>query len=554
MCLKDKLVIIIIIMSILNILFLKDVNAKYVYTNTGKIFEIQNADNIFPEINGRNYSVENEYFNKNVTVDFSDNLGIKYGRYYYENDTTGTEFESGKTFEESGFYRIEVSDLYDNKTLYTFYIDKEVDEAEVCISSENNIQTLTFNMQDNISGVKKAEVYVDNVLYKTYEYSNIKEVSEEMILDDVKFYQEVYIIVYDFLENSKKSNIAILNEDKIYDVEDLFRFKNIVNTKVCDFAGKTVNLMSDLELNSKEWSSIVGFKGEFDGKYHTISGFYMDTDIERGGVFGINYGILRDFTVIGELNSTANISAGICAENFGQIVNCRSKVTINSTGDYVGGIVGINHGYIERCKNNYNITSTGHYVGGIVGYNKTTGVIKKCGTSGSITSNKYAGGVCGFCEGNNTMISIEQSYNMGVVKANSYVGGICGGTSSEIVNMAYLYNTNDIIETSGNGQNGGIIGENGSNVYIKNSYNIGNINSLLPNQIAPVNVNVDESFYILGKDNNSNKGVGIEEYLFKELVTNENSVLFLLSQNASQIWSIKEGYNEDYPILMWQLY
>lgn len=162
--------------------------------------------------------------------------------------------------------------------------------------------------------------------------------------------------------------------------------------------------------------------------------------------------------------------------------------------------------------------------------------------------------MCGFSEGNNDINVIEQSYNMGVVKANSYVGGICGGTSSEIIYMGYLYNTKDIIEISGNGQNGGIIGEDNSNVYIRNSYNIGDINSLIPNQIAPAKVNVEESFYILGKNNISNKGIGKEEYLFKELVTNENSIISLLSKNTSNIWSMKYGYNDNYPILMWQLY
>lgn len=564
---NNKIIIVLVFISFMNIYFSKNVNAKYIYTKTENIFKIQNADNIFPEINGKNYNVYDEEFTTNITVNFSDNLGIKYSKYWYKEDNNlfsekdnGIDFKTGFVFEKSGYYKIEVSDLYDNKIQYSFLIDKEVNKSEINVLYEDENQIIiNINSLDFVSGIQKVELYKDGNLFKNYDYSSnsTKEILEEVSISktSLKFYEEIYIICYDNLGNSKKSNSIYLNQEKIYDLEDLFRFNNIINSKIDNFSGKTVYLINNLDMSlekNKIWNSIIDFKGEFDGKNHTISGFYMDTSIEKSGFFGINYGKIKDLTIIGKMNSVANISAGICGENYGEIYNCRSKVTINSTKNYVGGICGINYGTVELCKNNYDISITENYSGGIVGYNKSSGIIKKCGNSGKITSNYYAGGVCGFTEGNQNNIVIEQSFSMGTLKANSYVGGICGGTSG-VVKMNYLYNRGEIIELSNNGNNGGIVGNGNINISVKKSYNLGKITSSISNQIAPTKTQVKESYYILGRTNSSSSGTGKSDYLFKELISNTNSILYLLSENANNIWSIKYGYNDGYPLFVWQL-
>lgn len=564
---RNKLIIVFIFFNIICIYFSKNVNAKYVYTNKENIFKIQSADNTFPEINGRNYDVYDESFNDNITVNFSDNLGIKYSKYWFKEDNNvfsenddGTSFENGFVFEKSGYYKIEVCDLYDNKIQYTFLIDEEVNKSEINLIYEDDNQViLSNNVADFVSGIYKSEVYKDGNLIKTYDYSinDTKEVFEEFVIDktDINFYEEIYVINYDKIGNTQKTNSIFLNQDKIYDLDDLFRFNNIVNNKIDDFSGKNVYLMNNLDMSlesNRVWNSIIDFKGEFDGKNHTISGFYMDTSSEKSGFFASNYGKIKDFTVIGEIKSNANISAGICGENFGEIYNCRSKVTINSTGDYAGGIAGINHGTIELCKNNFDITIDGICAGGIVGYNKNIGIIRKNGSSGKITGNQFVGGICGFTEGNESNAVIEQCFNMGTIKANSYVGGICGAAFGK-TNMNYLYNRGDVIELNNSGNNGGIVGDHNTNISVRNSYNLGNINSLISNQIAHQNVSVSDSYYVLGRNNNSGNGIGKDEYLFKELILNTESILSLLSENTNNIWSIKYGYNDGYPLFVWQL-
>ena len=128
---KNKIFIIFVI--IFCFLFIQKVDAKYFYKNEKNILLIKNADNILPTINGRNYNVYDEKFNNDVRIDFSDNIGIKSSNYYFnaslkDFSNNKNKFENGCIFNSSGFYKIEVIDLYNNVTEYTFMIDKEVNE------------------------------------------------------------------------------------------------------------------------------------------------------------------------------------------------------------------------------------------------------------------------------------------------------------------------------------------------------------------------------------------------------------------------------------------
>ncbi len=553
----------ILLFSIVILIISLEVDAKYIYKNEESIFKIKGADNEKPIINNRNYNVYDEAFSEDVKIDFSDNIGVSLSQYCFkENENMEDEwidFNSGVVFENSGYYKIKVVDLYKNIVEYFFMLDKEVNKSEINIVLEDNSQSVVeIVAEDILSGIQKIEVYVDNKLYTVYNYADdeLKQVSKEMVfpLEEIDFYEEIYVITYDKLGNLKKSESIILNVDKIYDVVDLYRFCDIVNNKKCDFLGKSVYLMKSLELNllkDNNWRAISGFKGEFDGKKRTISGFYMDKTTEKTAFFADNYGVIKNLTISGEIKTSGDISGGICAENYGEIINCRSRVKINSSGNYIGGISGINYGAIKQSRNNSHITTTGKYVGGIVGYNKSLGKIYKCGSSGKMTGEMYIGGVCGFTEGNNNNV-IELSFNMGNIAGSEFVGGICGGTSDGIINMKSLYNRGNVIENNGVGNNGGIIGCNKKNINICNGYNLGEINSLFPNQIGPQNIKVDNFYYIKNKANASGIGIAKNEALFKEVIENENSILFLLNQKVAGVWIIKYGHNDGYPMFVWQ--
>ena len=128
--LLSKIIFIIIICNILFFIKFVEIYAKYVIETSKEVIHIQKADNEKPSINNRKYDVDYENFNTDVTINYNDNTGIKYAKYWFNSkekvfENEGIDFENNTKFDISGWYKVEVSDLYDNKTSYIFLIDKK---------------------------------------------------------------------------------------------------------------------------------------------------------------------------------------------------------------------------------------------------------------------------------------------------------------------------------------------------------------------------------------------------------------------------------------------
>ena len=142
-----------------------------------------------------------------------------------------------------------------------------------------------------------------------------------------------------------------------------------------DFAGKTITLMTDIDLGANgasglEWPMIGDdddnpFRGSFNGNGHTISNVLVDNNYDGiikmprvAGLFGVNEGIIQNLTV------RNGYFLGVGHHRF----------PINNDIDCAGAIVGINNGTIENCaaiqvspEVRYN-----HYAGSICGQNNGT--------------------------------------------------------------------------------------------------------------------------------------------------------------------------------------
>ncbi len=142
-----------------------------------------------------------------------------------------------------------------------------------------------------------------------------------------------------------------------------------------DFAGKTITLMTDIDLGANgasglEWPMIGDddsnpFRGSFNGNGHTISNVLVDNNYDGiikmprvAGLFGVNEGIIQNLTV----QNGYFLGVG------------HLRLPINNDIDCAGAIVGINNGTIENCaaiqvspEVRYN-----HYAGSICGQNNGT--------------------------------------------------------------------------------------------------------------------------------------------------------------------------------------
>lgn len=345
------------------------------------------------------------------------------------------------------------------------------------------------------------------------------------------------------------------------------------------------------------------FAGIFNGNNKSIRGMKIDSDKSYQGLFGYQAGNVENLIIKKSYIKGDSSVGAIAGYNAGTIFNCRivdvevegnSKVgglvgtsmtgskiaTCFSQGnnslvigrEYVGGIVGYtnNNVSIDTIENNAKVTGDKH-IGGITGiafYGTTlNGIIN----NGDISGKENIGGIVGYSqaqiekayssnlaiiEGNKNVAGlVGLNYNMGDVN-NSYnvskiigkednIGGIVGINNSSISNV---YNKGKIEASNATGLRiGGICGQNSSESYINNSYNIGRI---LFNESAEGIVGVDfgtttKSYYLdLSLENEAADKTNVKTSLeMKTSIIQEIGDMFIEDSN---------NLNNGYPILTWQ--
>ena len=244
---------------------------------------------------------------------------------------------------------------------------------------------------------------------------------------------------YDFYFDDEEAQEP---EDKISisSKEDLLNFAQKVNEKNTEYVNAYVELTTDIVLEDK-WTPIEGFKGQLNGKGHTISGLKIETKQIRQGLFsyvdgarigcltiagditaGDNSALLSGYTigdctfvsvtVEGTINASSNVGGlvGVMSSGSLKVVGCVNKAIINGSG-FVGGLVGINSTYKINVSDSANyglVTANGAYVGGIISML----------TNSTSKTNDY---------------NLVKCFNYGQIRGKSYIGGVCGFSSSQLI-------------------------------------------------------------------------------------------------------------------------
>ncbi len=143
--------------------------------------------------------------------------------------------------------------------------------------------------------------------------------------------------------------------------------------------------------------------GDFLGNNHTISGIYINSDIDHAGFFGVTYNAnIKGFNISNAYIKGKTSAGGLCGKAmYSKITNCVSNATVSAENN-AGGICGeIYQTNFYQCGNNGNID--GYYAGGICGYEPMGelgkvyfGYMENCYNTGDITGESYAGGLFGF--------------------------------------------------------------------------------------------------------------------------------------------------------------
>ena len=253
-----------------------------------------------------------------------------------------------------------------------------------------------------------------------------------------------------------------------------------------DFAGKTIKLMDNINLDDQPFDGIASLAGTFEGNKKTIHNININKpSVDNIGLIGsLETGaIIQNLTISGGNITGLKNTGGIVGINNGDntmISNVANyNVTITTTESGTGGIIG-------RSANNMSIINavnsgdvTGHFAtGGIIGGSSQgfTINITKVRNSGAISgTGKNIGGIVG----NTGKTTIKDAGNTGSISGNDSIGGLVGRVSDKPTTIDDSYN---YVKVSGNGEVGGLVGtllDSSINITIDNSYFLTTNNSAI---------------------------------------------------------------------------
>ena len=375
-------------------------------------------------------------------------------------------------------------------------------------------------------------------------------------------------------ENDNQENENIDTNTEITK-ENLKRFAGILNGNDLWIRGLYVN-------SEKRYQGLFGYQtgtiqnltiknssiqgGEGTGGFAGLNGgTIVNCHIENVMISGLKQdkiGGIAGISMIGSwIENCSTLESKIYGENYvggitgymnnnSAIINSSNSSLVMGT-DYLGGIAGITF-FGTQIKNSSNIDSNIegiNYVGGLVGYSQSniensSSQNKENGT-GKVSGYNCVGGLVGL---NYSMGNISNSFNSSEINCFSIsevknIGGIVGqnnATISNCYNKGKIIIENNIVEKIG-----GICGQNSSQSYIYNSYNIGKIDCKIASGCVDANFGeISNCFYL------------------NSCILNENNAEYSRDENQMKNEIIEslgvefkedtENKNDGYPILSWQ--
>ncbi len=283
----------------------------------------------------------------------------------------------------------------------------------------------------------------------------------KVVIDGVEFVQKY--------NTADKAGIYDIANIEISSKADMFWFAQMVNSNKCTFAGQTVKLAADIDLNNEEWTPIGsayqdhGFMGNFDGNGYTIKNLAI-TDIAAdadgyvyAGLFGVTEGTDKDNQnyiknlVIENVNISTEghiVAAAIAYPYYTKVENVTVKGKVNiKGGDYTSGVLA----YTRRCVDAKDIAIKADQGSVIDGQTTVGGVISDIQMNGGLTANysnfeatgltikgvKSVGGISGIIDGQTLDGAIVKNVNIvcNDVRTGIVVGAY--GDKSTITNVSY---------------------------------------------------------------------------------------------------------------------
>ena len=365
-------------------------------------------------------------------------------------------------------------------------------------------------------------------------------------------------VVNKAIENTVFAGVAVFKSGEATKLMTLEAFRDSVNAGT-DYAGYTVKLLDNIDLNDIEWTPIGTtehpFSGVFDGQNYTIKNYKICGEGKNKGLalFGCIKGTastLTSATNLSDFYNTTSYTVNLPAEGIftcvvknlnvseadvetttdgwtaavvayvedATISNIRLSDSVITAGEKVGGIAGFlpdNHAcYITNCATSSNVTvtaSTANHSAGILGRvnsDSSRGIIANCTNNATIScAGVNGGGIAGQAKN----VLYYNNTNNGSVTGKTRAAGIATDCSGSVfincTNNGYIKTT--AVYSAGTDSSAGIasyLATSGNSVIV-NCHNSGTIEGNAPKddtKIAGIVAGgVDKDDKII---NNSNSG------------------------------------------------
>ena len=335
----------------------------------------------------------------------------------------------------------------------------------------------------NADGAVAEPLDYDGYVGRGYTLSNCA--GSKVVIDGKEFVQ------------ASNSTYGIYIVNGVYEIGTAAALKwlaNEVNSGADYFAGKTVKLVNDIDLNNVEWSPIGsaykdhGFMGNFDGNNKTIKNLSItnispDSDgYVYAGLFGVTEGTdennqnnIKNLTIENVNIATEGhiVAAAIAYPYYTIVENITVKGDIKiEGGDYTAGVLA----YTRRCVEAKNLVIVGN-------------------SASSITGNYTVGGVISDIQMNGGLIANYSNFKASglTIEAEKNVGGISGIISKQTLDGATVENVTIVCDDLRKGTVSGALGSDSTikNISVNNVTGATNVVGATYDNASQVYVNGD---------------------------------------------------------------
>jgi uncharacterized repeat protein (TIGR02059 family) len=311
-------------------------------------------------------------------------------------------------------------------------------------------------------------------------------------------------------------------------------------------SGKYFILTEDIDLSGYSWKPIASFSGSLDGQCHVIRNLQINANTDYQGLIakaGANV-MLKNLTLDNCGITTTGSFAGALAGSYEAsgtltVANCHSSGSITSN-NFAGGLFGDVQGTSMGASRTITACSSS--------------CIVKASTTG-VSEYGFAGGLIGRCQGSATSAAagnlVTACFATGSVAGKGIVGGLVGWTT----NAAYLncYATGAVSDSGGVSASG-LIGHVNATVSVANCYASGGVSTSATVGAGGVIGNRDYTTFTCANSYYTGLLAGVAGT--PAASADMKLPAFVAALNASQspaVWVADTGINSGFPILAWQI-